>query len=94
MLEVRGNSDFLEKPRCAEVDAELGIQNLERNRAIVAQIVCLIHDRHTTASDLALDPVSAGQRGIELLSKLHGSAPKADPLKVLLALKKGQILYC
>ena len=45
--------------------AELGVQHLERDRPVVAQVAGEVDRRHAAAAELALDRVAAGERGLD-----------------------------
>src|SRR5437867_1397997 len=72
MLQVRRHAYFAEESRDSENRAQLGVQQLGRDAAIVSDVAREIHDGHATLTDLALDVVSAGERGPELLKGVDG----------------------
>jgi hypothetical protein len=55
MLEIGGDSDFLEKPFRAEHGSELGVENLYGNLTVMLVVVGEVNGRHSTAAELALD---------------------------------------
>ena len=58
MLQVRGNSDLLQKSFGTEYSRELRVQNFYRDFAIVLQVPGEIDDGHAPAAELALDCVA------------------------------------
>jgi hypothetical protein len=55
----------------AEDCAELGLQNFERNFALVAEIARELHGRHSADTDLALEGVANAQGALERLEDRH-----------------------
>ena len=74
MLEVGRHPDLAEKPVGTEHGAELGIQELERDTAVMFDVAGEEHRRHSAPADLALELVSSGERGIQLHDCIHGRA--------------------
>ena len=54
-----------EEPLGAEDGGQLGLQHLDRDVAVVLEVVGEIHGRHAALAQLALDPVAVGQGGLE-----------------------------
>ena len=65
MAEPRGDLDLAQEALAADGVGELGLEQLDRDLAAVAQIVGEVDGRHPAAADLALDPVAAGERRTE-----------------------------
>jgi hypothetical protein len=61
MLEPGSSADFPEEPLSAERRGELGVQQLERNLPIVAEILGEPDSRHPATAELALEPVAVAQ---------------------------------
>ena len=61
MLQVRGDADLAQKPLDAEHRAELGVEHLERDVALVPEVAREVDGRHAAGADLALDGVAAGE---------------------------------
>ena len=61
MIETRGELDLSEEPVRAESRGEIGMQNLERNQALMLCILREIYSCHSTASKLAVDGVILGK---------------------------------
>jgi hypothetical protein len=57
MIEPRREPYLDEKPVCSERVADLGMNHLERDRAIVPLVVSAINDRHPAATDFPLDSI-------------------------------------
>src|SRR5206468_12197523 len=75
VLEIGGDSDFLEEARRTEDCGKLRIQDLERNGPVMADIMRPVDRGHATAADLTLYAVAIRECGVELLGKLHRSTP-------------------
>ena len=58
MLQVRGDADLAQEPLGAERGGELGLQDLERDRAIVLEVVREEDGRHAAAPELALERIA------------------------------------
>jgi len=69
VLQVGGNSDFLEKSFSAEYGSELGMQNLYGDLAVVFFVVREINGGHSAAAQLTLNGVS-GERTLNLFNAL------------------------
>ena len=63
MLEPCGEPDLAQEPVGAETGGQLGPEDLDRNRAIVAEVVRAVDHGHAAAAELPLDPVAVGERG-------------------------------
>jgi hypothetical protein len=61
--ELRRDLDLAQEPRGADGLRELGLDELDRDLAAMAQVVGQIDDGHPTAADLALDPVAGADLG-------------------------------
>ena len=57
---VRGRLDLGEEPLGAERRGEIGVQHLDRDVAVVLEVVREIDGRHAAAAELALDAVAIG----------------------------------
>ena len=81
VLEVRGDLDLAEEPLDAEHGAELRIEHLERDVAIVLEVAREIDGRHAAAPDLALENVRGSKGFLELREEVaHQLAREgADP---------------
>lgn len=74
-------------PRCespeeslrAEAAGEVGVEHLEGDGTIVAEVVGEEDRRHTAAPELALEDVPGAQRMLEPLAQVHGRGDR--PLK-------------
>ncbi len=65
MLQRRRGLDLREESLGADHGGELGAQHLERDLAVVLQVVCEIHRGHAARAKLALETVTVGERGDE-----------------------------
>ena len=73
MLEIRRDLDLGEKPLDAEHRAEVRLEDLERDVAVVAQIAREVDGRHAARADLTLDLVMRGERRAKLDERVHAS---------------------
>ena len=62
MLEPGGEPDLALEAVGAEGGGELGVQHLQRDRAVVPEVVGQVDGRHAAAAELALDRVAVIQR--------------------------------
>ena len=63
MLQVGGELDLGQEPLGAEHGAELGVQHLDRDLAVVLEVVREVDGGHAAGADLALEAVLVGQGG-------------------------------
>ena len=61
MVEPGGELDLAEKAPGRHGGGELGIHELERDRAGVPQVLRQVHGRHAAAPELALESVAGGE---------------------------------
>ena len=73
MLQVRGDLDLGEKALDAEHRAELRLEHLERDLAVVLDVAREVDGRHAAGADLALDLVPASEPAVQLLIREHAS---------------------
>ena len=62
MLQIGGGLDLGQEPLGAEHRGQLAAQHLERDLAVVPQVVREIDRGHAALAELALDAVAVGQR--------------------------------
>lgn len=62
MLELRGNLDLAQEPRCPDRHRQVFPQHLDGDLPPVLQIVREINGRHTAGTKFALDAITIGQR--------------------------------
>ena len=74
MLQIRGGLDLGEEPLGADHGGELGPQDLERDLAIVSEVVREVDGGHAALAQLALDPVAICEAGGEPLLIRHVSS--------------------
>src|SRR5205814_1407757 len=64
MLKIRRHADLGEESLHPEDDAELRVEDLERDETLVLEVARPIDHRHTTGADLLLDFVAASERRV------------------------------
>ena len=64
MLEPRGEADLALEALGAQGMCEIGMEDLERDRAVMPEVLGQEDGRHPAPAELALDHV-AGKRGLE-----------------------------
>ena len=80
MLEPGHDPDLPEEPVGAELRGERGLQNLERDDPVVAEIAGPVDHRHPAMPDLPLDGIAGLESGLEAVVQIeHGVAGKAVP---------------
>jgi hypothetical protein len=79
VLEPGGDSDLAQERVGALARGQLGPEDLDRDRAIVAEVVRAVDHGHAAAAELALDAVAVGERGGEAGG---GIGQRADPGEV------------
>ena len=65
MLEAGRELDFAQKPFAAEGHGDLGAQRLEGDESFVAGIARQVDERHAAASQLPINDVMIGERGVQ-----------------------------
>jgi hypothetical protein len=73
MLEPGGELDLALEPLGAEGGGELGEEDLEGDRAVVAEILGQVDDGHATAAELALERVAVGEGIAQAVRYAHGA---------------------
>jgi hypothetical protein len=61
MLEPRRGLDLAQEPFAPEHRAEIRVQHLDGDFALVAQVMRQVNRGHAARAELALDPVAAGE---------------------------------
>jgi hypothetical protein len=61
VLEPGREPDLSEEPLGAERPSELGVQDLEGDGAVVAEVVRAVDRRHAAAAELGVETVAAGE---------------------------------
>ena len=61
MLERRGGLDLDDEPLGTEHRRELGLQHLERDVAVVLEVVRQVHGGHAAGAEFTLDGVATGE---------------------------------
>ena len=65
MLQRGGGLDLHHEPLGAEHGGELGLQDLERDLAVVLEVLGEVDGGHAALAELALDAVAVGEGGGE-----------------------------
>jgi hypothetical protein len=78
VLELGRDLDLAEKALSAERGGEVFAQDLNRDLAVVLQVMGQVDGGHATAAELTLDAVAIGQRTAQSLEEIrHGTASMA-----------------
>ena len=72
MLQPGGEADLALEAVGAERGGELGEEDLERDGAVVAEVVGEVDDGHAAAAELALDGVAVGEGVAQAVRHSHG----------------------
>ena len=80
MTELRGDGDFALEPVGPDLDGQLWVQHLHRDRAVVLLVLGQVDRGHTAAAKLSLDAVAAGERGAKLFVRFHRGCPNGSSL--------------
>ena len=65
MLQVGGDANFAEESLVSQYLRQLGMNHLDGDMPIMLQVLGQPDGRHAAATELSLDPVVAGKRGLE-----------------------------
>ena len=76
MLQPRRRADLGQEPFGAQCGAEIRMQDLDRDVAVVPQVVREIDRRHAARAELALDAVAVGEGELERTSSLGEWSPR------------------
>src|SRR5258708_32547986 len=79
MVEPRRDLDLGEEPVRAEHRAQLGPQHLERDLALVLEVLGEVDRRHAARAELALDAVAVAQSGRETCGIGHQGLTRCGP---------------
>ncbi len=98
VLQVGGDPDLVEEAFGAQDGGQLGMENLDRDLALVLDIVGQVDRRHAAAAELTLDRVAVGQCGRQAVQHVvaHKGAsrvrtgPSRQTLSVGLGRNEGQ----
>ncbi len=71
MLQPGRGLDLAQEPLATQGRPEIGMQHLDSDLAVMAEIVGEVHRRHAALSELALDPVAVRERRGEPLGGGH-----------------------
>ena len=79
MLETGGHPDLALEPLGAERGGELGVEHLERDRAVVLEVARQEDRRHPAAAELPLEGVVGAEPGLELGAEVgHHAVPSTS----------------
>ena len=82
MLEAGGGLDFGEEALGAEDGAELGVQDLDGDLAVVLEVLGEVDGGHAALAELTLDAVAIGEGDGEALRGRHVcSAESVSPIR-------------
>ena len=70
MLQVCGDLDLFEKPFRTEGGGQLEPQHLDRDLAMVFEVLGEVHRRHAARTQLFLDGVAVGEGGGETVHEI------------------------
>jgi hypothetical protein len=71
VLQSGGELDFTLEPLGSQGGGQLWVQHLQRDGAVVPEVLGEVHRCHTTASKLALDAVAVGEARSKLVVKVY-----------------------
>ena len=71
MLEVGGGLDLAEEALAADCGGQFGPQDLDRDLAIVLEILGEVDGGHAARAELALDAVAVGERSREAFDAIQ-----------------------
>ena len=69
VLQLRGDADLAEEPLRADGGGDLGIEHLDRDRALVAPVVREVDECHAPAADLPIDDVPVAEELLDLVEE-------------------------
>ena len=74
MLQPGGELDLAQEPLGAERCGQLRMEHLERDGAVVLEVLRQVYGRHAAPAELALEGVAVGEGGLQLSADLglHG----------------------
>ncbi len=72
MLEIRGGLDLLQEPHGAEHCSEFGRPELQRDLALVRDVLGEVHRRRTDSTELALNAEATGERCVQSSDRVGG----------------------
>ena len=78
MLQRRRGLDFLHKPLGAEHGGEFRLEQLERDVAIVLEVLAQVHRGHAAFAEPAQNAIAAREGGVEAVG-LRGHREKGGP---------------
>ena len=70
MLQARCDLYLSQKPLGAQVDGQVGVKHLDRDGALVLQVLRPVHGGHPAATDLPLKRVAVGERCPESIHEI------------------------
>ena len=79
MLKPRRRADLAQEALGAEGGAEVGVEDLDGDGAVVPEVVRQVHPGHAASSQLSVEAVAAGEAGLEC----GGEAGQATPFSIV-----------
>ena len=85
MLQIRRDFDLAQESLDANDGAEVGLEHLQRNSAIMPDVAREVHRCHAAFADKAFNGVSASEGGVELFGCGHEARARVRGLSCGLA---------
>ena len=82
MLQTGRQPDLALEALGAETRGQLGVEDLERHRPVVPEILREIHRGHAAPADLSLEAVAGGQLDLERRERGQGTPYGRDAEKI------------
>src|SRR4051794_35586508 len=79
MLQLRRRLDLGQESFRTECNAEVFVQDLDRDVSVVAEIVREIYCRHAARADLSLDAVPVCNGATDVVEDVHRRTPEGGP---------------
>ncbi len=70
--------DLAKEALGAERAGELGVEDLEGHRPVVAEVLGEVDGGHAAAPELAVEPVAVGQRGAQAVPPVAHAGPQGS----------------
>jgi hypothetical protein len=81
MLQPRGELDLSKEALGPERHCQFGVQDLERDRPVVLQVLGEEHRGHAAAPELALKRIAVGERGLQRVEKFAQEVQQVETYK-------------
>jgi hypothetical protein len=83
MLEPRRQADLLEETIPADAGGECGVEDLEGDRPVVAEVLGEVDGGHAAAAELALDVVAVEQRGVQREERIGSRQREGERVQLM-----------